>query len=42
LLRWSRPDILSITQELSRHFMKANQEHLRLIKKVMTFYVNTK
>jgi hypothetical protein len=42
LSRWSRPDILNITRELSRHFMKANQAHLKVMKKVMTFCVNTK
>jgi hypothetical protein len=39
LSRWSHPDILNITRELSRHFMKANQAHLKVMKKVMTFCV---
>jgi hypothetical protein len=42
LLRWSRRDILNITRELSRNFMKANQANLKAMKKVMTFCVNTK
>ena len=42
LSRWSRPDILNITRELSRYFMRANRAHLKAMKKVMTFCVNTK
>jgi hypothetical protein len=42
LSRWSCPDILNITRELSRYFMKANQAHMKVMKKVMTFCVNTK
>jgi hypothetical protein len=37
-----RPEILSITQELSHNFMKANQANFKAIRKVMTFSVNTK
>jgi hypothetical protein len=42
LSRWSRHDILNITRELSHYLMKANQAHMKVMKKVMTFCVNTK
>jgi hypothetical protein len=42
VVRWSSPDILNITQELPRNFMKANQANLKAMKKVMTLCVNTK
>jgi hypothetical protein len=42
LSRWSRPDILNITRELSCYFMKANKAHMKVMKKLMTFCVNTK
>jgi hypothetical protein len=41
LLRWSRPDILNITRKLSRHFLKANEAHMKAMRRVMTFCVNT-
>jgi len=41
LSRWSRPDILNITRELSRHFSKANKAHMKAMRRVMTFCVNT-
>jgi hypothetical protein len=42
LSRWSRPEILNITQDLSRQFIKDNQAHLKLMKNVMTFCVDIK
>ena len=42
LSRWSRPDILNITRELSRYFMSANRAHFKAMKRVMIFCVNTK
>jgi hypothetical protein len=41
-MRWSCPDILNITRELSRYFMKTYQAHRKVMKKVMTFCLNTK
>jgi hypothetical protein len=41
LSKWSHPDIFNITKELSRHFMKANQAYLKVMKKVVTSCVNT-
>jgi hypothetical protein len=40
--RWSCPDILNIRQELSRYFMKANQAHSKVVKKVLTFCIKLK
>jgi hypothetical protein len=42
LSKWSRPDILNITRELSRHFMTATKAHKKAMRQVMAYCVDTK
>jgi len=41
MMRWSRPDILNATRELSKCMGSANKDHLKRMKQTMSYCVNT-
>ena len=42
MMRWSRPDVLNATRELSRYMQSANKDCIKASKRVMNYIVSTK
>jgi hypothetical protein len=40
MMRWSRPDVLNVVRELSKHATKATATHLKVMYRVMTYFVH--